>query len=154
MSPYDGGMTSPSSGDLFREKVRETVERIIREAGLEGRFHVEVEYPSPHGSAIREQGRKVDVAVLLKEDLRPYLFLECKWQSISGSAEDKLFRAAEEARRDRLFGVHSVVVVGGPGFGAKMRRWALTEGFIHEAFLEAWLREFFESGPVRRRRRG
>jgi hypothetical protein len=47
-------MTSPSSGDLFREKVRETVERIIREAGLEGRFHVEVEYPSPHGSAIRE----------------------------------------------------------------------------------------------------
>lgn len=96
------------------------MERVIRQAGFEGRLHVEVEYPSPHGSAIREQGRKVDVAVLLKEDLRPYL-LECKWQSTSGSAEDKLFRAAEEARRDRLFGVHSVVV-GGPRFGAKMRR--------------------------------
>jgi len=24
-----------------------------------------------------------------------------------------------------------------------MRRWALTEGFVHEAFLEVWLREFF-----------
>jgi hypothetical protein len=141
-------MASPSSGDLFRKKVRETVERIIQEAGLEGRFQVVMEYTSPHGSVIREQGRKVDVAVLLKEEgLRPYLFLECKWQSTSGSAEDKLFRAAEEARRDRLFGVHSVVVVGGPGFGPKMRRWALTEGFIHESFLEAWLREFFGISP-------
>jgi len=27
--------------------------------------------------------------------------------------------------------------------GIPMRRWALTEGFVHEAFLEVWLREFF-----------
>jgi hypothetical protein len=146
MSPYDGGMTS--RGHPFRDRVKEAVESVIRQAGLEGRFQVVMEYTSPHGSVIREQGRKVDVAVLLKEEgLRPYLFLECKWQSTSGSAEDKLFRAAEEARRDRLFGVHSVVVVGGPGFGPKMRRWALTEGFIHESFLEAWLREFFGISP-------
>jgi hypothetical protein len=107
-----------------------------------------MEYTSPMEALSVNKGRKVDVAVLLKEEgLRPYLFLECKWQSTSGSAEDKLFRAAEEARRDRLFGVHSVVVVGGPGFGPKMRRWALTEGFIHESFLEAWLREFFGISP-------
>jgi hypothetical protein len=137
-----------SRGRPFRDRVKEAVESVIRQAGLEGRFQVVMEYTSPHGSVIREQGRKVDVAVLLKEEgLRPYLFLECKWQSTSGSAEDKLFRAAEEARRDRLFGVHSVVVVGGPGFGPKMRRWALTEGFIHESFLEAWLREFFGISP-------
>jgi hypothetical protein len=170
MSPYDVGMASPSSGDLFRKKVRETVEHIIQKAGLEGRFRVVMEYTSPHGSVIREQGRKVDVAVLLKrdegpspylfaallkrdEDL-PYLFLECKWQSERGSAQDKLFRAAEEARRDRALGVHSAVVVGGPGFADNVRRWALTEGFIHEAFLEAWLREFFEIRTKRRRRRG
>jgi hypothetical protein len=47
MSPYDVGMASPSSGDLFRKKVRETVERIIQQAGLEGRFRVVMEYTSP-----------------------------------------------------------------------------------------------------------
>jgi hypothetical protein len=149
MSPYDGGMAS--RGHPFRDRVKEAVESAIRQAGLEGRFKVVMEYTSPYGSVIREQERRVDVAVLLikekKEKESPYLFLECKWQSTSGSAEDKLFRAAEEARRDRLFGVHSVVVVGGPGFGPKMRRWALTEGFIHESFLEAWLREFFGISP-------
>ncbi|MFZ8813293.1 MAG: hypothetical protein ACO2OU_05460 [Thermus aquaticus] len=143
-------MASPSSGDLFRKKVRETVGRIIQEAGLEGHFRVVMEYTSPHGSIIREQGRKVDVAVLLKrdkpskteenavqdellkrdkgpspylfaallkrdEDL-PYLFLECKWQSERGSAQDRLFRAAEEARRDRALGVHS----GGGGRGSRV----------------------------------
>jgi hypothetical protein len=124
----------------------------------------------PHGSVIREQGRKVDVAVLLKRDKgpspylfaallkrnedRPCLFLECKWQLQRGSAQDKLFRAAEEARRDRALGVHSAVVVGGPGFTDNVRRWALTEGFIHETFLEAWLGEFFEIRTKRRRRRG
>jgi len=166
MSPYDGGMAS--RGRPFRDRVKEAVERVIRQAGLEGRFQVVMEYTSPHGSVIREQGRKVDVAVLLKrdegpspylfaallkrdEDL-PYLFLECKWQSKRGSAQDKLFRA-EEARRDRALGVHSAVVVGGPGFADNVRRWALTEGFIHEAFLEAWLKEFFEIRTKRKRRR-
>jgi hypothetical protein len=159
-----------SRGHPFRDRVKEAVESAIRQAGLEGRFRVVMEYTSPHGSVIREQERRVDVAVLLKrdEDLSPYLFavllkrdedlpylfLECKWQSTRGSAQDKLFRAAEEARRDRALGVHSVVVVGGPGFADNVRRWALTEGFIHEAFLEAWLREFFEIRTKRRRRRG
>jgi hypothetical protein len=144
-----------SRGHPFRDRVKEAVESAIRQAGLEGRFRVVMEYTSPHGSVIREQERRVDVAVLLKrdEDL-PYLFLECKWQSTRGSAQDKLFRAAEEARRDRALGVHSVVVVGGPGFADNVRRWALTEGFIHEAFLEAWLREFFEIRTKCRRRRG
>jgi len=68
-------MASPSSGDLFRKKVRETVERIIQQAGLEGRFRVVMEYTSPHGSVIREQGRKVDVAVLLKRDKGPSTYL-------------------------------------------------------------------------------
>ncbi|MCX7850421.1 PD-(D/E)XK nuclease superfamily protein [Thermus sp.] len=136
----------PSAGDDFRDRVKGLVEKVIREKGLSQKYRVEVEYPSPHGSAIREQGRKVDIAVLVlsdKDEPRPYLFLECKWQAGRGTAEDKIFRAAEEARRDRLLGVHSVVVLGGEGFGPKMRRWALTEGFVHERFLEAWLEEFF-----------
>lgn len=135
----------PSPGDPFQDRVKAVVEKVIQDLGLQSRFRVVTNYPSPHGSVIREQGRRVDVAVLRVEkgEETAYLFIECKWQAGSGSAEDKLFRAAEEAQRDRIFGVHSVVVIGGKGFGAKMRRWALTEGFIHESFLESWLREFF-----------
>lgn len=57
----------PSPGDRFRDDVKALVERVIRELGLEERFRVVTEYPSPHGSVIREQGRKVDVAVLERE---------------------------------------------------------------------------------------
>ncbi|MFN4074216.1 MAG: PD-(D/E)XK nuclease superfamily protein [Thermus sp.] len=132
----------PASGQVFRDRVKLLVEKVIAEMGLEKRFRVETEYLSPHGSVVRDRDRRVDVAVLDSEG-RPYLFIECKWQTSSGTAEDKLFRSAEEARRDRIFGVHSVVVLGGSGFNRKVFRWALTEGFVHETFLETWLREFF-----------
>ncbi len=131
-----------SSGNNFRDRVKEIVETILKEMGLEGRFQVLCEYPSPHGSVIRDRDRRVDVAVVDSTG-QPYLFLECKWQSRGGTAEEKLFRSAEEAKRDRLFGIHSVVVLGGGGFNKKTLRWALTEGFVHESFLEDWLREFF-----------
>jgi hypothetical protein len=136
-------MAMPPSGPDFRDKVVKTVREVLAEMGLQEVFEIKTECPSPHGSLIREQGRKVDVALLDRKG-RPYLFLECKWQSVSGSAQDKLFRAVEEARRDRLFGVHSVVVVGGEGFASAIKRWALTEGLIHESFLKDWLREFFK----------
>ncbi len=132
----------PTSGQVFRDEVKRRVEKVISEMGLEKRFRVETEYLSPHGSVVRDRDRRVDVAVLDSEG-HPYLFIECKWQASSGTAEDKLFRSAEEARRDRIFGVHSVVVLGGRGFNRKVFRWALTEGFVHESFLESWLREFF-----------
>lgn len=123
----------------FRDYVKATVELIISECGLS--YSVETEYDSPHGSVIREQGRKVDVAVL-KGD-KPYLFIECKWQNTSGTAQDKLFRVLEESRRDQLLGVHSVIVFGGEGWSKKIERWAIAEGMIREEWLKEWLTRFF-----------
>lgn len=123
----------------FRDHVKDAVESIIRECGLS--YSVVTEYDSPLGSVIREQGRKVDVAVL-KGD-KPYLFIECKWQNTSGTAQDKLFRVLEESRRDQLLGVHSVIVFGGEGWSKKIERWAIAEGMIREEWLKEWLMRFF-----------
>jgi len=123
----------------FRDYVKAAVESIISECGLS--YSVETEYDSPLGSVIREQGRKVDVAVL-KGD-KPYLFIECKWQNTSGTAQDKLFRVLEESRRDQLLGVHSVIVFGGEGWSKKIERWAIAEGMIREEWLKEWLMRFF-----------
>ncbi|WP_457630923.1 PD-(D/E)XK nuclease superfamily protein [Oceanithermus sp.] len=124
----------------FQKRIAERVEAVIEKCA-QGKFQVVLEYVSPYGSAIRDQGRRVDIAVLNGKN--PYLFIECKWQNTSGSAQDKLFRVLEEAKRDRLLGVHSVIVFGGEGWSKKIERWAVAEGMIREEWVEQWLERFF-----------
>ena len=126
----------------LRDRIRASLLHTLDSCGLNDKYLVKVEYPSPLGSAIRESERKVDIAVLQK-DGKPYLFIECKEQKTSGSTEDKLFRALEEAKRDRLLGVHSIVVFSGPGFRQSYERWAMVEGFVHEKYASLWLERFF-----------
>lgn len=128
------------SGKLSK-RVKAILEKVLEDCGLIGKYQIETEYRSPLGSVIRETERRVDLAVL--REGQPYLYIECKEQYTSGSAEEKLFRALEEARRDRILGVHSVVVFAGSGFRQSYKRWAMVEGFIREEYLEEWLRRFF-----------
>ena len=123
----------------FQERIKGLVERSLEKCGLD--YRVATEYDSPFGSVIRDQGRRVDIAVLRGE--KPYLFIECKWQKTSGSAQDKLFRALEEARRDRLLGAHSIIVFGGGGWSKSIERWALAEGIIRVEWVDIWLEKFF-----------
>lgn len=129
----------------LRDRIRALVELTLRNCDQSNVFVVEVEFISPMGSAIRESARRVDIAVLRKEqdDVKPYLYIECKEQKTSGSAEDKLFRALEEAKRDRLLGVHSIVVFSGAGFRQSYERWAMVEGFVREEYADLWLKRFF-----------
>jgi len=126
--------------EAFQNRIKKTVEEYLAKCNKKG-FRVVTEFDSPFGSAIRDQGRRVDIAVL--KDNKPYLFIECKWQNTSGSAQDKLFRVLEEARRDQLLGVHSVIVFGGNGWSKKIERWAIAEGMIREEWIEKWLERFF-----------
>ncbi|ADD28227.1 PD-(D/E)XK nuclease superfamily protein [Meiothermus ruber] len=128
----------------LRERIKFLLEQILKNCGLND-YVVQEEYLSPLGSAIRETGRRVDIAVLRKEngELKPYLYIECKEQKTSGSAEDKLFRALEEAKRDRLLGVHSIVVFSGAGFRQSYERWAMVEGFVREEYADLWFKRFF-----------
>ncbi len=132
------------SGKL-RDRIKDTLDKILAGCNLTKQYKVEVEYPSPLGSVIRESGRRVDIAVLRKEGgaFKPYLYIECKEQNTGGSAQDKLFRALEEARRDRILGVHSIVVFSGTKFSPSYERWAMVEGFIREEYAERWLQRFF-----------
>ncbi|GIW28152.1 MAG: hypothetical protein KatS3mg070_1515 [Meiothermus sp.] len=128
----------------LRERIRSLLEQTLKNCDLD-EYVVQVEYSSPLGSAIRETDRRVDIAVLRKEngELKPYLYIECKEQKTSGSAEDKLFRALEEAKRDRLLGVHSIVVFSGAGFRQSYERWAMVEGFVREEYADLWFKRFF-----------
>ncbi len=128
----------------LRERIKSLLEQTLKNCELD-EYVVQVEYPSPLGSAIREADRRIDIAVLRKEkgELKPYLYIECKEQKTSGSAEDKLFRALEEAKRDRLLGVHSIVVFSGAGFRQSYERWAMVEGFVREEYAELWFKRFF-----------
>jgi len=118
---------------------------ILKECDRRNRYQLAVEYTSPLGSAVRESTRKVDIAILRteKDERKPYLYIECKEQNTRGTAEEKLFRALEEAKRDRLLGVHSIVIFSGRGFQPSYERWAMVEGFVHEEYAELWLRRFF-----------
>lgn len=127
----------------FQNTVMELVKQYL-ECSSESGFKVVAEYESPHGSAIRNQGRRVDIAVL--KDNKPYLFIECKWQETSGSTQDKIFRALEEVKRDHTLGVHSIVVFGGHGWSKSIERWAIAEGMIREEWIEKWLERFFCRG--------
>lgn len=128
-----------SPQEALKHQVANLLKQTIARCGLN--YNVRTEFPSPHGSTIRGQGRHVDVAVLDGE--RPLLFIECKWQGTSGTAQDKLFRAQEEAVRDRLFGVHSIVVLGGDGWSREIERWAIGEGMLRIEWFENWTERFF-----------
>ncbi|MGQ9511323.1 MAG: PD-(D/E)XK nuclease superfamily protein [Thermaceae bacterium] len=125
--------------EVFKARVADALRQLLKECSLP--YEVWTEYPSPHGSVIRGQGRRVDVAVL--QGGKPFLFVECKWQDSSGSAQDKVFRALEEAKRDRLLGVHSVIVLGGEGWSRELEQWAMGEGMIREEWLGMWIKRFF-----------
>ncbi|GIW35836.1 PD-(D/E)XK nuclease superfamily protein [Meiothermus sp.] len=128
----------------LRERIKNLLEQTLKNCELD-EYVIESEYLSPLGSAIREAERRIDIAVLKKDknDLKPYLYIECKEQKTSGSAEDKLFRALEEAKRDRLLGVHSIVVFAGAGFRQSYERWAMVEGFVREEYADLWFKRFF-----------
>lgn len=51
--------------------------------------------------------------------------------------------SSEEAKRDRLLGVHSIIVFSGAGFRQSYERWAMVEGFIREEYAELWFKRFF-----------
>lgn len=104
-------------------------------------YKVRSGHPSPYGSVIRGQGRRVDVAVL--PGGQPLLFWNANGKTFQEVRRIKIFRALEEAKRDRLFGVHSVIVFGGEGWTQEVEQWAMGEGMSREEWFEAWIRRFF-----------
>lgn len=98
----------------------------------------EKERYSAHGSSIIGKRRRVDVAVLDAAG-QVMMHIECKNQNSAGTAEEKLFKAVEEANRDKRLGTPSIIVVGGFGWSEADLRHAMLNGAVRIEMLEDWL---------------
>jgi len=119
---------------LKSEELKHEVCRILDTLGVK----YETERYSTHASSIIGKRRRVDVAVL-DEDDNVVMHIECKNQNVAGTAEDKLFKAVEEANRDKRLGTPSIIVVGGFGWSESDMRHAMLNGSVRIEMLEDWL---------------
>ena len=124
--------------DLDAEKLKNVVCNILDEFGLKYR----TEQYSHLGSSIIGKRRRVDVVILDNEN-EPLMFIECKHQRVSGTTEDKLFRAVSEANRDKLLGTPSIIVFSGFGWSPADMRHALLNGAVRVEILRDWLGLYF-----------
>jgi hypothetical protein len=84
--------------------------------------------------------RRIDVVVTHPET-RKRLGIECKFQSVAGTAEEKIPTTIQDIR---AWPIEGIVVFDGEGFSAFMRSFLIASGRAVEfPDLEAWLRLYF-----------
>lgn len=101
-----------------------------------------LEQYSPIKSCIIGKDRRVDVTVIDDHE-NPVLHIECKHQRVSGTTEDKLFRAVTEANRDKTLGIPSIIVFSGFGWTPSDMRHAMLNGAVRVEMLRDWLKLYF-----------
>lgn len=124
--------------DINAEELKETVCKIFDEMNIK----YKTEWYSSLGSSIIGKRRRVDVVVLGDND-DEVMFIECKYQNVAGTAEDKLFRAVVEANRDKQLGIPSIIVFGGFGWSPQDMRHALLNGSVRIELFRDWARLYF-----------
>ena len=84
--------------------------------------------------------RRIDVVLTNPADRRR-LGIECKFQGVSGSAEEKIPTTIQDIA---AWPIPGIVVFGGTGFSPNMRSFLLASGKAVELpDVEAWLRLYF-----------
>ncbi len=84
--------------------------------------------------------RRIDV-VLKEESTRKLLGVECKFQKVKGSAEEKIPSMLKDIEH---WPIPGIVVIDGPGFSKGMENFLLASGkVIQFEDLEDWLRLYF-----------
>ncbi|MBI3448734.1 MAG: hypothetical protein HY049_07450 [Acidobacteria bacterium] len=84
--------------------------------------------------------RKIDVVVTQRESRRS-LGLECKFQAVGGSAEEKIPSTIADIG---AWPIPGLVVFSGDGFSSNMRSYLVSTGkAVDLEDLESWLRLFF-----------
>ncbi len=88
--------------------------------------------------------RKIDV-VLTEPQSRLKLGLECKFQSVPGSAEEKIPATIEDIK---AWPIRGLVVFNGPGFSENMRGYLISTGMaVDFKDLADWLKLYFALDP-------
>lgn len=125
-----GGATAATSG----EGLELLVVDLALHLGLEARRQVKV------GRRLWGAERRIDV-VLTEPTSRQRLGLECKFQGVAGSAEEKIPTTIQDIA---AWPIPGLVVFSGEGFSPYMRSFLIASGKAVELpDLEAWLRLFF-----------
>lgn len=107
---------------------------------LAGRLGLSVRRQVPVGRRIWGPRRYIDVLVT-DPTLRRSLGIECKYQKVSGTAEEKIPATIQDIAAWPMAGI---VCFTGPGFSDHLRSFMLASGKAVEfADLEDWLRVYF-----------
>jgi len=84
--------------------------------------------------------RRIDV-VLKDPSTRKLLGVECKFQSVAGSAEEKIPAMLKDIE---FWPIPGIVTIEGPGFSRGMENYLLASGkVVNYEDLEDWLRLYF-----------
>jgi hypothetical protein len=125
-----GRGTAPSGGDALELAVANLAQRL----GLEVRRQVKV------GRRLWGAERRIDV-VVTEPASRRRLGLECKFQGVPGTAEEKIPTTIQDIS---AWPIPGLVVFSGEGFSPYMRSFLIASGrSVELEDLEAWLRLFF-----------
>jgi len=125
-----GRSAAPSGGDALELQVAALAERL----GLEVRRQVKV------GRRLWGAERRIDV-VVTEPQSRRRLGLECKYQSVPGTAEEKIPTTIQDIA---AWPIPGIVVFSGEGFSPYMRSFLIASGrSVELEDLESWLRLFF-----------
>lgn len=125
-----GGARAVSNAQELEKAVCELGDKL----GLEGRQQYKV--------ARRLWGaeRRIDV-VLRSPSTGKVLGIECKFQQVGGTAEEKIPTTVQDMN---AWPIEGLVVFSGPGFTENMKAYLISTGKAVEfADLEPWLRLFF-----------
>ena len=125
-----GKATAVSSG----KELQDQVQALGLELGLEVQVEVTV------GRRIWGAKRRIDV-VLKHPVTRLSLGVECKYQGVSGSAEEKIPATLEDIR---AWPIRGIVAYSGAGFSTNMQSYLLSTGMAVELVdLAQWLELYF-----------
>ncbi len=125
-----GKGTAPRNG----KELQNRVVQLAQELGLKAQKEVKA------GRRLWGAKRKIDV-VLTDEKNGKRLGIECKYQSSSGSAEEKIPSTIQDIAS---WPIPGIVVIAGEGFSANMQGFLMSTGkVVWFDELEDWLKLYF-----------
>ena len=125
-----GRAAAPKSG----RELEDAVTLLAQGLGLDVRRQVKV------GRRLWGQERRIDL-ILTEQSQRKSIGIECKYQAVSGSADEKIPATITDIA---AWPIPGLVVFSGVGFSANMRSYLISTGRAVELpDLDPWLRLFF-----------
>ncbi|MCG3773976.1 MAG: hypothetical protein JW395_0793 [Nitrospira sp.] len=125
-----GRATAPNSGRDLENEVTALAEKL----------HLEVRRQVKVGRRLWGQERRIDL-ILTDIVQRKSLGIECKYQAVAGSADEKIPATITDIA---AWPIPGLVVFSGTGFSQNMRSYLISTGKAVELVdLESWLKLFF-----------